>query len=70
MTQLKLNIKEMGCQACVGRVTKAIEKVPGARPLTVELGQATVEVDTQQTTAAAIIEAVGKAGYPASEVAS
>lgn len=70
MDQLSLKIEAMGCQACVARVTKAIQKIQGARPISVSVGHATVELDPTRTSADAVIEAVTKAGYPASEEAS
>lgn len=70
MDRLSLKIEAMGCQACVARVTRAIEKIQGARPVSVTVGHATVELDKQRTSAAAVIEAVTHAGYPASEVTS
>lgn len=63
MKGMKLAIDGMHCQACVERVRKAIEKVEGARAEQVEVGGARVAVDAARENA--VIESIGKAGYPA-----
>jgi len=70
MNKITLKIEGMACQACVARVTIAIEKVDGARAVAVSVGQATVDFDEQRTSAAAVVDAVTQAGYPASGGAS
>lgn len=55
----------MHCQKCVERVRKAIESVPGARAEKVEVGSATVRIESSQTPE--VIAAVCAAGYQARE---
>lgn len=63
---INLNIEGMTCASCVGRVEKALAKVPGVKQVNVNLAteQARVELD-QAVTAAALIQVVEKAGYTA-----
>jgi copper chaperone len=66
-TQLK--IEGMHCQACVRRVTSAIDKVNGVKSSKVEVGSAAVEFDPTQTDEQRIAEAVRAVGFelPAGE---
>jgi len=59
-----LNIQEMSCQNCVQGVQNALEKQAGVSKVAVDLaaGQATVQVDENQSSVAdlgAAVEAVG-----------
>lgn len=63
---MKLAIEGMHCQACVRRVEKAIAGVEGAQPQKVEVGSAVVAADPAHEQA--VLDAVGKAGYPAHKV--
>jgi copper chaperone len=58
---MKIAIDGMHCQACVMRVRKALEKVPGAQVREVGIGSAELEVDRTHESEA--IEAIQKAGY-------
>jgi copper chaperone len=60
-TQLK--IQGMHCQACVRRVTNAIQKVEGVESATVDIGSAAVEFDPAKTSRAVIAEAVAAIGF-------
>ncbi len=66
--KLKFNVTGMTCAACSARVEKVTNAVPGVQKAEVNLlaGTMQVEADTPET-AAAIIQAVQKAGYGASE---
>lgn len=60
---MKVQIDGMHCQACVQRVSKAIEKVEGARVERVEVGSAVVAADASREPA--VLEAIRKSGYEA-----
>jgi len=62
-TILKLNITGMHCVACVKRVRKAIESLPGADPRSVEVGSAEVAFDPASVTPEVITAAVRRAGF-------
>ena len=55
---MKVSIDGMHCDACVRRVRKALEAVPGAVVNDVAIGLADIEGDK-----ALLIEAIRKAGY-------
>lgn len=59
----------MTCASCVGRVERAIAKLPGVVKVTVNLAteQATVQWISGALTAAQVVEAVQKAGYQAAQ---
>ena len=58
---MNITIDGMHCQACVNRVRKALETVPGAKPEKVDVGTAVVAVDPGAEQA--VLDAVRKAGY-------
>jgi len=60
---LTLAIDGMHCGACVRRVKTALEKVPGVHVGDVAIGRA--EVELGEVSAADVIAALEKAGYPA-----
>lgn len=65
---IKLSISDMTCASCVRRVEKAIEKVPGVSGAAVNLATEKADVTfTGPPDAAAVAEAVRKAGYGVSE---
>ena len=58
---MKIAIEGMHCQACVARVRRALENVPGAQVREVQIGSAVVDLDPARQAAA--LEAIQKAGY-------
>ena len=62
---LTLDLPSMGCVACVDAVSRAICGVPGVVDADVSVGSATVSVNAaNDAMAAAISDAVRKAGFP------
>lgn len=68
---VELEIEDMTCASCVGRVEKALKAVPAVEGAAVNLatGQATVSVLGGKTQVPALLDAVRKAGYGAKLVA-
>ncbi len=66
MADVTLAIEGMSCGHCVGRVTKALNTVPGLQVKSVVVGRAVIDAsgDSVDATAQAIA-AVERAGYPA-----
>lgn len=63
---LELAIEGMTCASCVGRVERALAKVPGVRTASVNLASERAHVELLGTVeAATLIAAVDKAGYKA-----
>jgi len=58
---MKIAIDGMHCDACVMRVRKALEKVPGAHVREVGIGSA--ELDLDHAKERDVFEAIQKAGY-------
>lgn len=67
MIGMTVQIEGMHCQACVARVSKAIEKVDGATVQNVSVGSAVVSADPSKEPA--VLEAIRKAGYEPRHVA-
>lgn len=65
MAELGLEISGMSCGHCVGRVSRALQTVPGVTIESVQIGSAKVAFDPALTSAAAITQAVTAAGYEA-----
>ena len=63
----ELSIQGMTCAACVGRVERALAKVPGVQVATVNLvtERATVHFEPHKTTIPMLMEAIERAGYRA-----
>ena len=72
MTRKKFNVTGMTCSACSAHVEKAVSKVPGVQSVAVSLLTNTMQVqyDEGATNPDAIIAAVVKAGYGASDAES
>ena len=69
--QQTVRIEGMSCASCVRRVEKALATVPGVAHAAVNLATETARVDSDAPLAfAALQQAIGKAGYAASEVAA
>src|SRR5690606_35495867 len=66
LQELVLDVQDMSCASCVGRVEKALLKVPGVHKASVNLatGKAHVQL-VQGVKPAELIQALGNAGYPA-----
>ena len=62
---ISLPIEGMTCASCVGRVERAIRKVPGVSDVSVNLATERAEVTFEDTSAdaSAVADAVFKAGY-------
>lgn len=58
-----LAIEGMSCTHCVAAVRAALESVPGASVLSVEIGSAEVSMDPEQTSRAQLAEAIEDAGF-------
>jgi copper chaperone len=58
----------MNCGGCVKSVTRAVSQLPGVQKVDVSLegNSATVEYDAAAVNAAAIVAAIGAAGFEAS----
>ena len=67
MEKVKLNVQGMSCGGCVRHVTQALAAVPGTRVEEVKVGSATVEIDPRTASKEALLAAVRKAGFEASE---
>ena len=62
---LTLDLPSMGCVACEDAVSRAVRSVPGVVDASVSVGSATVSVNAaNDAIAAAISDAVRKAGFP------
>ncbi len=68
--QIELQVDEMTCASCVGRVERALKKVPGVVDASVNLAtaRATVSLGPATTATETLLAAVEKAGYPAHAV--
>jgi len=64
---MDIGIEGITCASCVRRVEKALGQVPGVSAVSVNLAteRARVAYDGQPGTAAAVVEAIGRAGYSA-----
>ena len=65
MNHVRLTIDGMHCDACVRRVTVALQSVPGVRVNRVAVGSADVEYNPLQTPVENLIAALDRAGYTA-----
>jgi len=64
--RLDLTIAGMTCGHCVSAVREALEALPGVNVHRVGIGTASVTLDPQGASPAALVEAVREAGYQAS----
>lgn len=62
---MRFPIEGMICTSCVGRITRAVRKLPGVESVKVDLASetATVAFDSQGVSPEEIAAAVEKAGY-------
>ena len=64
---LELNIEGMTCASCVGRVERALSKVPGVKGVSVNLANERAHLELLgQVDPQSLLDAVSKAGYSAS----
>ena len=63
--RVKLSIEGMHCDGCVRRVTNALAGVAGVRVESVQVGAATVAMDSTQATPEEIAAAVDRIGFSA-----
>jgi copper chaperone len=61
----KVLIEGMHCDACVRRVTSALEGVAGVAVGSVEVGSATIAFDPAKTSAKEIAASIGRIGFSA-----
>ena len=67
MNKVVLNVEGMMCQMCVKHVREALEAIPGAKDVQVDLNAKEASVELPEGTAAQVaVDAVDKAGYKAS----
>lgn len=67
MKTIRLDIAGMSCAHCVHAVNTALRDVPGATVREVGVGWAEVEFDPSLTSVSHLIDAVGDAGYEATD---
>lgn len=65
LAHLRFDVTGMSCSACSARVERAVEALPEARDVAVNLLKNTLTVTAPAESAEAIIEAVRRAGYDA-----
>src|SRR6476469_7373577 len=63
-----LAVTGMTCASCVGRVEKVLRRVPGVTEATVNLATERAHVSVDHPDLDALIKAIEKAGYGASEI--
>ena len=56
-------IDGMSCGGCVNSLTRVLKTVPGIEPLTIEVGKASLRIDTDKVTDDTIKAAVARAGF-------
>jgi copper chaperone len=56
-------IDGMSCGGCVNSLTRVLETVPGIEPLKIEVGKASMRLDSDRVTSDAVKAAVERAGF-------
>jgi copper chaperone len=56
-------IDGMSCGGCVNSLTRVLKTVPGIEPLEVEVGKASVRLDSDQASTDTVRAAVERAGF-------
>jgi copper chaperone CopZ len=67
MKRVAFDVTGMSCGHCVRHVTEALRLLDGVTVGNVAVGSAEVDFDPAKTSAKAIADALGAAGYPARE---
>ena len=62
---IALSIEGMTCEHCVRAVRGRLEKTPGVQVERVEIGSATVRLDSRKTSVADLQDAISDEGYTA-----
>lgn len=65
MTQQKIQIEGMHCNACVRRVTLALTKLDGVDVHAVEVGSAQVQIDESKISPQEVAAAINSIGFQA-----
>jgi len=63
MKTQEFKIEGMSCSHCVMAVRKELSRLKYVKVSDVQIGSAKVEFDENKTTAAAIVNAIGEAGF-------
>jgi copper chaperone len=56
-------IDGMSCGGCVNSLTRVLESVPGIEPLKIEVGKASLRLDTETASNDTVKSAVQRAGF-------
>lgn len=56
-------IDGMSCGGCVNSLTRVLKTVPGIEPLKIEVGKASLRLDSDKVSADAVKAAVERAGF-------
>ena len=56
-------ISGMSCGGCVNSLTRVLKSVPGIEPVKVEVGKATLRLEADKVSDAAVKAAVERAGF-------
>lgn len=56
-------IDGMSCGGCVNSLTRVLKTVPGIEPLKIEVGKASLRLDSDKVSADAVKAAVARAGF-------
>lgn len=56
-------IDGMSCGGCVNSLTRVLKSVPGIEPLKIEVGKASLRLDSDKVSADAVKAAVERAGF-------
>ena len=67
MPRTTLAIDGMHCAHCLSAVRGALNATPGVRVEDVQLGRVTIDLDPQQVTLGAVLDALDEAGYEGRE---
>ena len=56
-------IDGMSCGGCVNSLTRVLKSVPGIEPIKIEVGKASLRLDSDRVTGDAVKAAVERAGF-------